>query len=224
MRIAFYTKDEDLANVIRDALSARGHHCLRLESNRSPQEVQLCLIDWEAESGSLTLQQLRRHLPSVPVLALTERNRIEEALAALAAGASDYLVKPIRRGELALRIEVLLRQAYPALAAQDNAVYGPYSFELRSGRLTQDGATLDLTRKEFDLALLFFRNLDRPLSRAFIKDAVWPSDTELPSRTMDTHVSRVRTKLGLRPENGFRLLPVYSYGYRLEQLLRQSPQ
>ena len=70
----------------------------------------------------------------------------------------------------------------------------------------------------FALALLFFRNLGRPLSRAYIHEAVWQRDTALPSRTMDTHVSRVRNKLQLKPEHGYRLVPVYSYGYRLEKL------
>ncbi|WP_151632882.1 response regulator transcription factor [Noviherbaspirillum aerium] len=229
MRIAFHTKDPDLAEAIRETLSAKGYDCVQLERSRtqSYQDVQICLIDWQAHGNSspqTMLQQLRRQSPSMPVLALTERNRIEEALAALAAGASDYLVKPIRRNELVLRSEVLLRNAYPERYTQDLAVYGPYCFELRSGRITRDGATLDLTQKEFELALLLFRHLDRPLSRAFIRDAVWSGELEMPSRTMDTHVSRVRSKLGLHPENGFRLAPVYSYGYRLEQLAHPSPQ
>jgi DNA-binding winged helix-turn-helix (wHTH) protein len=78
---------------------------------------------------------------------------------------------------------------------------------------------IDVTHKEFNLALLFFRNIGRPLSRAYIHEAIWVRETAVPSRTMDTHVSRVRNKLQLRPENGFRLVPVYSYGYRLEKLL-----
>ncbi len=86
------------------------------------------------------------------------------------------------------------------------------------------GKTVDLTQKEFDLALLFFRHLGRPLSRAFIHETVWSRDAELVSRTMDTHVSRVRNKLALRPENGYRLAPVYSYGYRLEQLGGNEPE
>ncbi|MFN5354833.1 MAG: helix-turn-helix domain-containing protein, partial [Burkholderiaceae bacterium] len=75
-----------------------------------------------------------------------------------------------------------------------------------------------LTRKEFLLALLFFRHLGRPLSRATIHEAVWPKVAELNSRSLDTHISRVRSKLALRPENGYRLAPVYSYGYQLEGL------
>lgn len=230
MRIAFHTIDSGLAETIRETLSALGHECVSLETGhaRQREDIRLCVIDWQAENDSQPAPQqlhlLRTQFPSMPILALTARNRIEDALAALAAGASDYLVKPIRRNELALRSEVLLRKAYPDLHAQDHAVYGPYCFELRSGRITRAGETLDLTQKEFELALLFFRNLDRPLSRAFIKDAVWSREHELPSRTMDTHVSRVRSKLGLRPENGFRLVPVYSYGYRLEQLLQPPRQ
>jgi DNA-binding response OmpR family regulator len=96
--------------------------------------------------------------------------------------------------------------------------FGNYVFESRSGRLTMAGTHIQVTQKEFELALLFFRNLGRPLSRAYILEAVWASEVEIPSRTMDTHVSRVRSKLQLRPENGFRLAPVYSYGYRLEQI------
>jgi DNA-binding response OmpR family regulator len=73
------------------------------------------------------------------------------------------------------------------------------------------------------LAVLLLRNLGKPLSRGHIREAVWGRDSEIPSRTMDTHVSRVRTKLGLRPESDYLLAPVYSFGYRLEHLARGAP-
>jgi DNA-binding response OmpR family regulator len=116
------------------------------------------------------------------------------------------------------RVQALLRRAYPAQNATEQIQFGDYIFEVRTGRLTIKGNPVELTQKEFDLALLFFRNIGRPLSRAYILEAVWARDIEVPSRTMDTHVSRVRSKLQLRPEYGFRLAPVYSYGYRLEQI------
>jgi DNA-binding response OmpR family regulator len=65
---------------------------------------------------------------------------------------------------------------------------------------------------------MLFRNAGRPLSRSHIREVVWGRDIEIPSRTMDTHISRIRSKLELRPEHGFRLVPVYSYGYRLDPM------
>ena len=98
--------------------------------------------------------------------------------------------------------------------ASEHLQFGAYKFETRAGRITINDEPVEMTQKEFDLALLLFRNLGRPLSRAYILEAVWSRDVDIPSRTMDTHISRVRSKLELRPENGYRLAPVYSYGYR----------
>ena len=81
-----------------------------------------------------------------------------------------------------------------------------------------EGETVTLTAKEFELAATLFRNLHRPLSRAYLLEMVWGRNPDLPTRTLDAHISRIRAKLGLRPERGFRLIPVYSYGYRLEAI------
>ncbi len=181
----------------------------------------MLVIDWQVPDldGAEVLRWAREKLPAnLPVLFMTSRSGEDDIVAGLAAGADDYMIKPIRRGELVARVQALLRRAYPNQNAVEQLQFGNYVFEVRTARLTVNGAPVDLTQKEFDLALLFFRNLGRPLSRAYILEAVWARDIEIPSRTMDTHVSRVRTKLQLRPDNGFRLAPVYSYGYRLEQI------
>jgi DNA-binding response OmpR family regulator len=170
-------------------------------------------------SGAEVLRWARERLPSnLPVLFMTSRSGEDDIVAGLSAGADDYMIKPIRRGELVARVQALLRRAYPTQNAVEQIKFGQYVFEVRTGRLTMKGNPVELTQKEFDLALLFFRNIGRPLSRAYILEAVWARDVEVVSRTMDTHVSRVRSKLQLRPEQGYRLAPVYSYGYRLEQL------
>jgi DNA-binding response OmpR family regulator len=77
---------------------------------------------------------------------------------------------------------------------------------------------VDLTAKDFDLSVLFLRNVGRLLSRGHIRETVWGPNAVVTSRTLDTHVSRIRNKLGLTPEHGWRLGAVYRYGYRLEQL------
>jgi len=80
-----------------------------------------------------------------------------------------------------------------------------------------------LTAKDFDLSALFLRNIGRLLSRGHIRETVWSANQPVSSRTIDTHVSRVRNKLGLTREQGWRLVAVYGYGYRLERLQPRSP-
>jgi DNA-binding winged helix-turn-helix (wHTH) protein len=91
---------------------------------------------------------------------------------------------------------------------------------LSARQLEVDGRPLVLTQKEFDLALTLFRNMGRVLSRQHLLEAIWGSnnsmETALMSRTLDTHVSRVRTLLGLRADNGYRLSAIYGQGYRLD--------
>jgi DNA-binding response OmpR family regulator len=76
---------------------------------------------------------------------------------------------------------------------------------------------IELTAKDFDLAAMFLRNIGRLLSRQRIHEAVWGSNGAVTSRTIDTHVSRIRNKLGLIPSNGWQLKGVYGHGYRLER-------
>ncbi len=77
---------------------------------------------------------------------------------------------------------------------------------------------LRMTAKEFELADLFFRNRDRTLSRNYIMETIWRTNAALATRTLDMHISRVRSKLDLKPENGFRIFTVFGYGYRLESM------
>jgi DNA-binding response OmpR family regulator len=229
MRIALL--DDDLAQreVICQVLAAVGHACQSFQTGWDVlthvrrEGCDMLIIDWQVadSSGAEVLRWVRDKLPpSLPVLFLTGRSGEDDIIAALAAGANDYMIKPVRRGELMTRVQALLRRAYPAQSAFEQIRFDQYVFEVPTGRLTVAGKQIEVTQKEFDLALLLFHNLGRPLSRAYIQEAIWSRDAELPSRTMDTHISRVRNKLQLKPENGFRLTPVYSYGYRLEQLTK----
>ncbi len=227
MRIAVLDHDPGQTELVCKILSAAGHVCQAFANGRDmlqqlrQESCDMLILDWQVPdaSGPEVTRWAREELPSnLPVLFMTSRNGEDDIIEGLAAGADDYMIKPIRRSELVTRVQALLRRAYPSQNAAEPIQFGRYGFETRSGQLTFDGAPIELTQKEFNLALLFFRNLGRPLSRATILEAVWSRNIEIPSRTIDTHVSRVRSKLQLRPENGFRLAPVYSYGYRLEQV------
>lgn len=227
MNIAVLYDGRGPAEAVHRILTQAGHACApyRREADLlhalERQPADMLIIDWGAKQvdGVAVMRWVRTHLPPpFPVLFLTDRAGEEDILTALQAGANDYLMAPIRRAELVTRVQVQFRRAYPDAHAAEQIEIGNYHFNVRAGRLVMAGKPVGLTRKEFDLALLFFQHLDRPLSRAYIRESVWASEVAVSSRTMDTHVSRVRSKLGLRPERGYRLAPVYSFGYRLEKL------
>lgn len=225
MRIALLDNDPHQRSLIVDTLASGQHECLvfnhygDLLAGLHEEEIALLIYHWQPEiEGLRQLLALRQARPTLPVLLLSGRAYEHELAAVLDGAYSDYLLKPLRRNELMVRLRVLAARARPDTSSAHTLNFGSYAFDVRSARLKRQNEPIALTQKEFDLALLFFRNLGRPLSRATILEAVWPQDAEFSSRSMDTHVSRVRNKLGLRPENGFRLAPVYSYGYCLEQL------
>jgi DNA-binding response OmpR family regulator len=227
MRIAVLDNDRSQADLICQVLTGAGHSCQSFDSGKEllaqlrKDSTDLLLMDWQVEdlpASELLRRAKEKMAVNSPTMFLVGSSAEDDIVAGVTAGADDYLVKPVRRGELVARVSALLRRAYPSQNGAEQLQFGPYVFETRPGRLLMDGEVIDVTHKEFYLALLFFRNIGRPLSRAYIHESVWVRETAVPSRTMDTHVSRVRNKLQLRPENGFRLVPVYSYGYRLEKL------
>lgn len=232
MRIAVLAIDRSQSAFLCEVLGHAGHHCHAFSSDTELlaqlRREDYDLLTTEAPPGHAAntfVAAIRAGAArDIPILLLASRAEEDAVAAALNTDMVDYLVKPVRRGELAMRVRVLLRRAYPDQERAETIAFRQYAFETQDGRVTVAGRPIELTRKEFDLALLFFSNLGRPLSRAYILERVWGHDMDIPTRTMDTHVSRVRNKLALRPENGFRLVPVYSYGYSLEQIADRTDQ
>lgn len=141
---------------------------------------------------------------------------------ALEQGADDY-VTVARGGELAVRSCALLRRREGRSATQRRGLeLPPYRFDAASKQAFVDGLRVELTDKEFELSVFFFRNLGRLLSRDKLREAVWGGRLGTASRTVDTHVSRIRRKLDIHPGRGFRLSASYGSGYRLERIEASS--
>lgn len=227
MRIAIIDDDAALAASVSAGLSRNGWACRTYPTGRSlittlhRESYDAYVVDWGLPdmSGLDVLRAIRTKVPNtVPVLFLTARDGERDVIDALEAGADDFVVKPARIGELHARLRAVWRRQSGRASPVEGYEYDRFRFDLKQQRAWADGEPVELTQKEFQLALLLLRNLGKPLSRGHIREVVWGRDSEIPSRTMDTHVSRVRTKLGLRPERRYLLAPVYSYGYRLEHL------
>lgn len=181
----------------------------------------LLIVDWTLpdRSGLEVIQWVRLNMePPPPMLLVTSRNEDADVVAGLEAGADDFLSKPLSPAVLAARVNALLRRAYRRGGEGRAEEHAGFVFDPAASTVTYGGETVSLTAKEFALALVLFRNLHRALSRNYLIEAIWGGDPGLNSRSLDMHVSRVRSKLNLRPTAGFRLTPVYSYGYRLERL------
>ena len=121
------------------------------------------------------------------------------------------------RGADLARVHALLRRAYPR-EDKKQLSFPPFEIDIQRGEIKRDGATIDLTPKEFELTVTLFRNIGRLMSRGHLQETVWGRSGDLATRTVDTHVSQVRKKLDLRPESGYRVVPIYNYGYRLEKI------
>ncbi|MCE2866937.1 MAG: response regulator transcription factor [Oxalobacteraceae bacterium] len=224
MRITIIDSNPMERARMTEVLRAAHYSCTPLTSleklaSDAAADVDLLVYHWSPTAASQRqLVALRQVRPILPILLVTGRSPDHALSKLLTDPSTDYLVKPVRSHELALRVTILLARFAPQQAPLPTLRFGPYTFDPHSTQAWHDDNPIVLTRKEFLLALLFFRHLGRPLSRATIHEAVWPKVAELNSRSLDTHISRVRSKLALRPENGYRLAPVYSYGYQLEGL------
>jgi DNA-binding response OmpR family regulator len=225
MRITVFDEDQSQRALLLDALTAAAHACeVFADAKALLSHLRRDKIDLLILHGSLTqgggidlLPWVREQSSAVPVLFISHAANQDDILAALSAGITDYVIKPLRRADLLARVEVQLRRAYPSYRPAEHDQFGKYLFDSRAARLTMDDKAIALTQKEFELALFLFRNIGRPLSRATIQEAVWAQEIDFASRTIDTHISRVRSKLALQPTNGYKLAPVYSYGYQLEK-------
>jgi DNA-binding response OmpR family regulator len=182
----------------------------------------LLLVDWMLPdgTGADVLTWVRANLGwELPILVVTSRDDEATVVTALQAGADDYVVKPPKPMELLARVAALGRRvrsgAMPVLRL------GAFEIDIQRQRLALDGEPVVLTQKEFDLSAYLFQNPGKLLSRDHLLNKIWGISADVDTRTVDTHISRLRKKLGLDGSRGWKLVPVYGVGYRFERTEHQ---
>ena len=232
MRVAIVEDDPSQAELLSHWLRRGGHqsHCFERGATAihalSQNSFDVLVLDWNLQDigGVEVLRRIRGSgQASLPILFASARGREEDVVSALREGADDYMIKPVRRLEFIARLEAIARRGRHREQRPEMMKVDVYDIDGRSRTLMRDGRPVDLTTKDFDLSVLFLRNVGQLLSRQQICECVWGGRGVVTSRTLDTHVSRVRSKLGFTPENGWRLVAKYSYGYRLQQLAASRP-
>jgi two-component system phosphate regulon response regulator PhoB len=146
------------------------------------------------------------------VLLLTARREEPDRIRGLSLGADDYLTKPFSPQELVLRVAAILRRVGAAPLADDVMQLGALRIDRAAHRVSVDGNAVELTPTEFKLLLTLAERRGRVQARAHLLETVWDAAPDIQTRTVDMHVQRLRTKLGVAGEL---IETVRGFGYRL---------
>lgn len=215
IRILIVEDEKPIAELIRLSLRRAGYHCQCVYDGLSAADVlererfDLVLLDivLPGVDGFSLLEYIRP--TGTPVIFLTAKNAINDRGRGLRMGAEDYIVKPFEVLELLARVDVVLRRYHKT---SDTLDIGGLHIDQQAMQVTRDGAPIALTKKEYDLLLLFARNPGVALYRETIYERVWKEDFPYGSKTVDLHVQRLRKKVGWETK----LRAVNKVGYRLE--------
>jgi DNA-binding response OmpR family regulator len=165
-------------------------------------------------SGWDVLRELRAKERDIPVIMLTARGEEADRVLGLELGADDYVSKPFSLRELLARVRAVLRRPGPRQRLETFA-FGDVRLHVRARQVFKAGREIRLTRKEFDLLRYLVEHQGEVVTRDRLLDEVWGYEQFPTTRTVDTHVLRLRQKLESDPDRPVHLLTVHGQGYRM---------
>lgn len=225
MHIAILEDDDDQRALLELWLGSAEHSFRGFDTAAAfidglkRERFDLLLVDWMLpdSTGTDVLPWIRENLGwDIPVVVVTSLDDEDTVVTALKLGADDYLVKPAKPAELLARLENVARRVKPG--GLPVLRLGAFEVDVQSHRLSLEGDAVTLTQKEFDLSVYLFQNPGKLLSRDHLLNRIWGLNTDVDTRTVDTHISRLRKKLSLDGSKGWKLTPIYGYGYRFDRI------
>jgi len=223
-RILVVDDEPDLLELVRVNLDQAGLRVETAESGREALELlhrappDLLILDLMLPdvSGTEICRRVRSDpdLSQLPIIMLTAKAEEVDRVVGLELGADDYVTKPFSPRELLLRVRAVLRRKQPQWASEEALEHDTLRLDPQRHRCFVDGAEIDLTAKEFSLLHVLMARRGRVLTRDQLLDQVWGSDIAVTSRTVDTHLKRLREKLGTA---GGLIETVRGVGYRFSE-------
>lgn len=215
IRVLIVEDEKPISELIRLSLSKAGYYCLCAYDGAEAANIlekelfDLVLLDvmLPGVSGFELLESIQP--TGTPVIFITAKNSLDDRVKGLRMGAEDYIVKPFEIMELLARVEVVLRRYQKT---EEILQVGDLTIDLRSMQVQRGNETIFLTKKEWDLMLLFVQNPGAALYRETIYERVWGGEYPVGSRVVDLHIQRLRKKIGWEDT----LRTVNRVGYRLE--------
>jgi len=215
LKILIVEDEQAIANLIYINLGDEGYNCVCAFDGRQAADLiekenyDLILLDiMLPEIDGYELLEYIRPMRT-PVIFITAKGAVNDRIKGLKLGADDYLVKPFQIGELLARVEAVLRRYGKS---DKQFIFADISVNTDSRQVTKNGRIVDLTVKEFDLLVELVRNKNVALYRDRLYEKVWGEEFIGETRTLDSHIQRLRKKLGWEE----RIQTVFRIGYRLE--------
>jgi DNA-binding response OmpR family regulator len=220
MRILVVEDERAIADFVKRGLEAEGYAVTCAHNGEEGERLalsgdfHLVVLDvmLPGRDGLSVLRSLRQEQPATPVVMLTARGEVEDRIAGLDQGATDYVTKPFSFDELAARIRAHLRR--PDQGSPTALDVGDLSLDLLSRRVSRGGEEIPMSTTEFDLLTYFMRHPGQVLSREQILSAVWGYDHDPGTNVVGVYVSYLRRKLDRAGEESA-VETIRGAGYRL---------
>jgi two-component system alkaline phosphatase synthesis response regulator PhoP len=220
-RILIVDDEPALVRGVQDNLRFEGYQTLAATNGREGLALalregpDLILLDvmMPEMSGWDVLRALTRRGLDIPVIMLTARGEELDRVLGLELGADDYITKPFSLRELLARVRAVLRRPGPRRRLEEFQ-FGDVRFHLRTRQAFRGGEEIRLTRKEFDLLRYLVEHRGEIITRERLLDEVWGYEQFPTTRTVDTHILRLRQKFEPDPERPVHILTVHGQGYR----------
>jgi two-component system, OmpR family, phosphate regulon response regulator PhoB len=193
-------------------LAPKGEEGLRLARERKPDCILLDLMLPDVQGTEVCRSlQMSPETRDVPIVIVSARGDEVDRIVGFELGAVDYVVKPFSVRELVLRVQAILRRAKATVGERRLVEFGHLRIDEEAHRVWVDGKEVELTLLEFKLLVTLYENRERVQTRGALLDGVWGVDVNITTRTVDTHVKRLRDKLG---SAGDYVQTVRGIGYR----------